>query len=251
MCALVLLILGCAVFYYEFAQLTKTEPRHKIVVRFLLWAIMIVDFFAIGKSFSMPSATIFMMHMFLRTLNDMHENLNTTISLNDFLKAFGIKVKIIVIGQLVLFAILFSSSHYTYGHHVETYHAILLIYRLAATAHAIFYIDFITFLMVSMKNQLELKYMEYSAKNTVDYMTRAIGIVRLAKRFHFNIQSCYHMMNECFGWIIVLIVMESFLTATKSGFWAFHYGISFHFDLVRLIRKYVNFFGWIILDKYI
>lgn len=242
MFAFVLFILGTLVFYSEFAQLTKTEPRHKIVVRFLLWPIVIVNFFAIGKSFSMPADTHFVLHTFLRTLTDMNRQLNASMSLNDFFTAFGIKVKIIAVGQLALFGILFSSSYYTYGYHVEIYHAILLIYRIAAAAHVIFYTDLITFLMVSMKNQLELKYTEYSLHKSVDYVDRATDIVRLAKRSHFNLHSCQHVMNECFGWIIVLIVMESFLSATKSGFWAFHYAISFHFDLVRLIRKYVHLF---------
>lgn len=236
--AFAIFVLGIVVFTYELDKYSDIPSKNK-VIWYLLWAVVVVDFYAIGQSFRMPSDTRYMMHSFALITNQMNQRLNTSICSGVLIKRFTVKVKIIVVSQFVLFTIIFQSSHLTHGFYVEFFHALLVIYRIASTAHIMFYTDFITFLMHSMKERLENVWLEYTVqRSSTEYIHRSTNILKHVKYFHYKLQSCQRVVNQCFGWIVVMIITETFLSATRSGYWAFHFIVSAEFSLVLFIRKY-------------
>lgn len=237
--AIALFIIGLTVFYYEFEKYTNIPLKQKLVW-YLFLVIAVVGFFVIGTSFLLPRDTQYVMHVSMKVIDKMNQRLNTSISSDLFIKKFSNKIKKFIIGEFIFFGILFPTSHIVHGIYVELfYHAVFLFYRLVAIVHVTFYIDLIAYVMHSMIERLEQVWQEYTLnRSSAEYIHRTTSILRHVKYYHYKMQCCHRVMNECFGWIIVLIVMETFLAATRTGYWAFIFAVSYEFHLSMIIRKY-------------
>lgn len=176
----------------------------------------------------------------MNTIVSMEQKFNTTILMEPFLKTFRIKInKLLICYTIFSVCLLICVSPY-YGRKLEISAIIMNVYKTVAVVHTCFYIEFISFFFTSIINILsDTVKDDYVLRLSVAHIHQMMKLLRYIKYFHYKIHGCCDVINKRFGWIIIIILMESIVSSIRAGIYIFDFRNSLAGEHFLLIRNYL------------
>lgn len=163
------------------------------------------------------------------------------LSLSKFFRHFRGKVLVCLSLYSMAFAIMLAINTYQERTMKVTLHIFLLMFLgIVASLHALLYIEMEHFFISFFVDNIELAVKTRHAHVLFyeDKSTSAV-IMQLGyyKHVHFKLWDISQTIGRHFGWILILICMQSFVDATYTAYWIYRF-IWVEFDIM-ILRKYI------------
>lgn len=216
---------------------TKISKSEAVILCVLLIGNTLPNIFVIWQSFSMPASTRYLEKSYKDLSAYVKDNLGIDIDVRfpDFKRNIHHKVKCIVLCTIFSISIRLLYPSPVYGRVPDIFVGILVLYKIVAIIHAVFYIETSRFMLISSSRCI----VTVSTDKTVLKANEALHMLRHLKIIHFKIYQVYKVLNTRFGWILIAVIIESLVMSSKALYWIFVYSTSFHGGLALLLRKYI------------
>lgn len=216
------------------------DIRHGFMVHFLILVPIIPGLSAVMQSVRMSKGT----QAFANIINSLVEILEkqtfTQIAWEKFRKRITFKITLIVTWHLfsAFFRLVWMSPFY--GRRFEIFASLILLYRMAAVYHMVFYVDLLT-LLSSTIVQSVTKHRQNIQKKKSWQTNEIINFMLIVKTQHMQLWECIQVLNKHFGLIAVAIMIEAMFTTTSNGYWSFFYWTRGEKWLVVTRKYYLDF----------
>lgn len=237
---MILTVICFHVIYRELVGLSvKSRNKSKVFVCISILIVISPNACALWESFRMPSSTRYLIEVFMNTIISIEQKFNTTIPMEQFLKNFRNKTIKILICYFITSAYPLYTPTPFHGRGLEICVTIMIVYKTILVIHVCFYIEFISFFFTSIINILrDTTKDDYVLRLSVAHINEMVKILRHIKYFHYKLHGCCRVINERFGWILIMIVLQTTLSSIRSGFYIFNYRASFVGEHLLIIRNY-------------
>lgn len=148
-----------------------------------------------------------------------------------------VSIAVIVITQISRFAMLTI-----YEKSIEIVLFIMQTYKTMAILHAVFYVKYFKFILISLNDEVEGNFFESVVlrsdfqrlnQQSIDYFERIRFI-------HFKLCEVMQIFSTRCGWSLIAIILESIATATSGIYGIFFFMVEFEdFPYCIVIRKYL------------
>lgn len=154
---------------------------------------------------------------------------------SELYRDFIVSIAVIVITQISRFAMLTI-----YEKSIEIALFIMQTYKTMAILHAVFYVKFFKFILITLNDEIEGKFFE-SVILSSDFQRlnqQTIAYFERIRFVHLKLCEVIQIFSTCCGWSLIAIIIESIATATSGIYGVFFFFIAFEdFPACIVIRK--------------
>lgn len=219
-----ILLIAISAFGLSMEKFENLDNGHGLMVHFLILVPIFPGLSAVMQSVRISNGT----HVFINIFNSLVESLEkqtfTQIAWGKFRKQITFKITIIVIWHLysVFFRLVWMSPFY--GRRFEILASLVLLYKMAATYHTVFYVDLLSLLSSAIVQSVTKQRQNIQKKRSWQ-ANEIINFMLLVKTQHMQLWEGIQVLNKHFGLIAVAIMIETMFTTTSNGYWSFFYWI--------------------------
>lgn len=216
----------------------RTENENGMILHSIMLINMTPSVCASIESFRMPNGTRNLKQIYSDVINYIEKLMSVRIAWDNFHREIYSKFKLVLIcfSVTVFFRLWLRSP--LYGRVYELSSAILWLYRTMTVLHSIFYVDLLTLLISSISLTVKVHRKIIAKRKSPKKIDEITDILRNVKHQHMKLWECGQIINEYFGWTLLIVVIDSAFTVTNDGYWLFLsvtlYGRNIFFHL----RKY-------------
>lgn len=205
---------------------------HAIFLVCVLLFFMISNFVALFINITDPFLSETLCALFANAIDTLEKHIKLNIPIDKFKVTFRNKILFMfgidVIGGILKFIIVSAFLKPV----AEMFLFISFLYRNAVLFHTVIYIDLMGLLLESVNKKLSDIHEGSSSLIVLD-------CVRHVKLVHYNLWRISKTINQKFGWILLLRLVESFVFMTATIYWIFLYTSSaFKENTLQFLRKY-------------
>lgn len=231
------------IFNSEYELTFKRFEAADIFSGMILHTIMLFNMFpslsAALESFRMPKGTIPLLKTYTTIISYIEKKSLSCFDWNKYNDEIWSKTKLILITYFLMAFYRMSVESPLYGRLYEFSTAMLWFYRSISVIHFVFYIDLLTLQMstivFAVRAQAKAIRMTVSLKN----LNELIQILKHVKILHFKLWQCSQIFNEYFGWVLVVVLIDSTFTMSVSGYIFFVSFTNHGENLFQPMRKYI------------
>lgn len=221
----------------------RTERDNEVILHSIMLINMVPSLIASIESFRLPNGTRNLLRIYSDIINYIEKLTEMKIAWEKFQREIYSKIKLVLIFFFITVFIRLWLRSPLYGRIYELSSAIMWFYRSMAVLHSVFYIDLFTLLFSSIGSSLNVHRKIILKKQSVKNLNGITDILRNVKCQHLKLWECGRLINEYFGWILSVIVVDSAFTVTNDGYWLFLSITLYGRNIFLHLRKYIVFYS--------
>lgn len=156
-------------------------------------------------------------------LKYLHERLKLNVSLRDFANAYVKKVFLLfsIIFLTIVVKSFISSRRSTQLH--QWCQLTFIAYKNLVIVHLMFYIDLMHFLYKMYNNYMDVMCYDILTNVMHSNGNHYLSVLKHCKYVHYKMWKIVNMINNYFGWILLLIIVVNFIDICYATYWIFIY----------------------------
>lgn len=161
----------------------------------------------------------------LITIRYLENKMKIPINLRQFERSYFRKVTAIFLSAILSRFFIHSIKTQLYPPYLDTCCTIIIIFKCFATAHIVYYLDLLLYLLDCINSHFDAQAIDVDRKSFILHANALKKSFQELKLVHFQLRKIIAMINFRFGWIINGLSLEAFLYLTNNIYWIFLYHI--------------------------